>query len=50
MRTPPHVVVHRLVAVVITVLILLVIGLGAPRPRRDGWDEPSGHRDRSWHD
>jgi hypothetical protein len=28
MKTPPHVVVHRLVAAVITVLILLVIGLG----------------------
>jgi hypothetical protein len=29
MRTPPHVVIHRLVAAAITVLILLAIGLGA---------------------
>jgi hypothetical protein len=46
MRTPPHVVVHRLVAVVITVLILLVIGLGAAsRGPLGGLGAGTGHAD-----
>ena len=28
MKTPPHVIIYRLVTVIITVLILLTIGLG----------------------